>query len=360
MPITRYQLGPGSWSGEEDMSIETRKAVHDRTLQIVSQHMARLGVSGLPRNYELFHEAHSGADASLSREVLSLPVGPTQALLDEIGLRHQLSTFVALASPKSRNHEIKLLLELRDKMLSGVSQKQGFARVLEAVARSLREDSQAGPDDILSEIEYLSVSLSDAVVAEAELETTLKQGADRLIQAERNASAARAITLRDRLTSLPNHAALADHLDMLYASPTEGYRSALFLVTIPQLPAMAQTYGEQAVNRIIKKIAAIFRKAIKKHDMVARIGTADFALLLKDVDGDSVRPIAERLVSAVGDNLVFAASHQAGATVDLAVGIALARDAFSPHQLRLHATAALEASKANNRPAVFVADDVPR
>ncbi|MFB9951172.1 GGDEF domain-containing protein [Rhizobium puerariae] len=336
------------------MAGESGKAARERTLQVVGQHMAKLEVSGLPRNYELFHEALSGADAALSREVLALPAAPSQAALDEIGLRHQLAGFVALATPKSRDHEIKLLLELRDKMASGITQKRGFTRVLETVARSLREDSNASPRDILAEIEYLSVSLSDAVVAETELEAALKTGVDRLVNADKRTAAARAITLRDRLTLLPNHAAFSERLDALYSSPEEDHGTALFLVAIADLPDLGCTYGEVAVNRIVKKAAAIFRKAIKKNDFVARIGSGDFAFLLADVGSGSVHAIAERLVNAIADNLVFATSERTSATLGLSIGVALTRDAFSPQQLRLQAEAALETAKANGRPAVFI------
>lgn len=345
---------------ERDMAGEVSKAARDGSLQAVVSRMAKLDVGGLPRNYELFHEALSGADATLSRELLSLPSSPSQALLDEIGLRYQLPGFIALAPSTSRDQEIRLLRDLKEKMASGVTQKQGFTRVLEAVARSLREDSDAGPGDILAEIEYLSVSLSDAVVAETELEAALKAGIDRLAGASQKAAAARAITLTDRLTSLPNHAAFAERLEALYASPADDHGMALFLITIPDLPDISRTYGEAAAGRIVRKAATTFRRAIKKNDFVARIGSGDFAFLLRDVSRDSVQPIAERLMTTIADNLVFAASDRTAATLELSIGVALAQDAFSPQQLRLHATAALQTAKANGRPAVFVPDQARR
>jgi len=341
------------------MAGKTNRMAQDRNLQAVVSHMAKLEVSGLPRNYELFHEALSGADAALSHEVLALSASPSQAQLDEIGVRYQLAGFIALATPTGRGQEIRLLSELREKMASGVAQKQGFTRVLEAVARSLREDNDAGPRDILAEIEYLSVSLSDAVVAETELEAMLKDGAERIAKAERDASAARAVTLRDRLTGLPNHAALAEHLEALYGSDADDHEAALFLVTIADLPDLMQTYGEPAISRIVKRTATIFRKAIKKNDFLARIGKGDFAFVLRDVNRESLYSIAMRLTASIADNLAFATSD--GTTgLGLSIGAVLQSDAFSPQQLRQQATAALEASKANGRPAVFVPGEMAR
>jgi diguanylate cyclase len=341
------------------MQTQGRRTSQDRTLQAVSQHMARLDVSGLPRNYELFHEALAGIDVALTREVMALPVSPRQAVLDDIGVRHQLPSFVASGLPKSRDHDIRLLSNLRDKMASGVEQKKGFTRVLEAIARSLREDTGAGPRDILAEIEYLSVSLSDAVVAETELEAALRSGADQLTDAERDVSAARAVMLRDRMTGLPNHAAFTDRLEILYSADGEAQETALFLVAIADIGDLADSYGETAANRIVKKAGSIFRKTIKKNDFLARIGKGEFAFLLRDVSRESIKPIADRLTAAIADNLIFAASDGA-ATVRLTIGAALRADAFSPQQLRQQAVLAAEASRANPRSGVVIHGDGSR
>lgn len=330
----------------------------DRSLQVIGQHMARLSVSGLPRNYELFHEAVSGTDTALSREVMAISSLPSQAELDEIGLRYQLPGFVALASQRGRQQEIRALAELREQMTHGATQRQSFARALETVARSLREDNSSGhyasPSDILAEIEYLSVTLSDTVVAETELSDALRACVTRLSDAERDNATARAATVRDRLTSLPNHAAMMEKLEALYGSDGQPRGTALFLVSIADLADIAQTYGEAAATRIVRKAGSIFRKAIKKNDFLARTGKDEFAFLLSNVERDSIQPIADRLTAQVSDHLVFATSNGVGkASVEIAIGVALGSEAFSPQQLRLQAATALEVSRSRGRIAVY-------
>ncbi|WJH39558.1 diguanylate cyclase [Aliirhizobium terrae] len=333
------------------MTTPVRKQ-QDKTLQAVSQHMARLDIAGLPRNYELFYEALAGVDVSLSREVAALSVAPRQGLLDEIGIRYQLPSFVASALPKSRDHDIRLLAGLRDKMATVAEQKKGFSKVLQAISRSLREDNGAGPRDILAEIEYLSVSLSDAVVAETELEAALLTGANQLLEAERDTSATRAVMLRDRMTGLPNHAAFVEELEELYS--TEGHHdTALLLVAVADIAELADRFGEATAQRIVKKAAAVFRKTIKKNDFVARIGKGEFAFLFRDVSRESIKPIADRLAGAIADNLVFAASDGSN-SVALMIGAAMKADAFSPQQLRLQAVAASDTAKANPRMRVAI------
>ena len=149
------------------MSAEAAKAVtKNRLLLTVSQQMARLEVAGLPRNYELFHEAIAGGDAPLAREIAALNPAPTQMLLDEIGLRHRLPSFLGLSANVTRRQDIELIAGLSEKVARGVSQKQTFSRALESVARSLRSDGSGDISEILSEIEYLSSSISEAMIAE--------------------------------------------------------------------------------------------------------------------------------------------------------------------------------------------------
>lgn len=341
------------------MPTQARKAAQDRTLQAVSQHMARIEVNGLPRNYELFYEAHCGTEVGLSREVMALAVAPNQMLLDEIGIRYQLPGFVASGLPKSRDPDIQILANLREKMASGAEQKRGFSRALEAVAKSLREDNGAGPGDILAEIEYLSVSLSDAVVAETELEAALRSGANLLTMAEQNVSGARAVMMRDRMTGLPNHAAFTERLEALYADENDSRDTALFLVAVSDISDIADTYGEAAATRIVKKAAAIFRKTIKKDDFLARIGKAEFAFLFRHVGRDAIKPIATRLTASINDNLIVAISEGAPA-IRLSMGAAIATDAFSPQQLRQQAVLAAEASRANPRMNVIIHGDTGR
>lgn len=54
-------------------------------IQKIAQHMARLNVAALPRNYELFHEAIIGLNAGLAQDIAALGPQPQQPMLDELG-----------------------------------------------------------------------------------------------------------------------------------------------------------------------------------------------------------------------------------------------------------------------------------
>ena len=50
--------------------------------------MRRLGIAGLPRNYELLYEAYSGANTELAREFMALGETITQESLDELSRKY--------------------------------------------------------------------------------------------------------------------------------------------------------------------------------------------------------------------------------------------------------------------------------
>lgn len=339
------------------MSAEaTKTAPKNRILLAVSQQMARLDVAGLPRNYELFHEAITGGDAALTREVMGLTTAPTQILLDEIGLRHRLPSFMGLSANVTRKQDIELIAGLSEKVARGVSQKQTFARALESVARSLRSDGHGKISDVLSEIEYLTSSISEAMTAETELTTALKTSAEKLAASEKATSSAREASLRDRLTSLPNHIALSERLEGLYSAAAEGRRTALFLVSLNRLFDITQVPNDTVGNRVLKKSASIFRNTIKKNDFVARIGPREFAFLFDNVGQESVGAIADRLNNSIINGLQLIADDNKPAVMpmELSIGVALTDDAHSPQELRSRAAVALDSALANPRQPVVI------
>ena len=341
-------------------SLQTPRAAAD-ALQTVTQHMAKLRVAGLPRNYELFHEALFGHNSALSHEVLALTQPPSQLHLDQIGLRHRLIGHCGIAAETSRGEQARILKDLADQLGRGIGQKQTFGRALEMITRSIREDESRGIDALLEELNFLHGSASQLVVSEAALAARLRDSLLQLQAAEGTVKAAQTTVLRDRLTNLANRIAFSNRLETLYgATPPAG--TALIVVNIDQFAEINRRYGEEAGNKLLKRLATIFRKSIKKNDFVARIGGDEFAFLFADVNGEAARAIAERLHGSVTDNLIFAAEDGGDRTsLGLAIGFAMTDDAASPQHLLAHGELALSATRKNHRsPVVAYSPEIAR
>lgn len=319
-------------------------------LHRVAGFMAKHQIEGLPRNFELIHEALYGRNPPLARELAALGNTITQTALDQIGLKHHVLGHCGLAEKKLHSQAIATLRRIEEKISLGIMQKMAYARGLETIQHSVREDSARSVSELIEELEFLEVATRDLLSAETEIEQVLRGGIEELNTNNRTVEAARSLTTRDRLTGLPNRLSLVNRLETLFETGVAGVSTALILVDINDFRQINQQYGEEAGNRILKRLASIFRKTIKKHDFVARSGGDEFAFLFSDVTSKDAYAIAERLHAAVEDNLVFAAEHKGGQTsLELSIGFAMSDDADYAMQMIACAEAALAVAHGNTR-----------
>jgi diguanylate cyclase (GGDEF)-like protein len=328
-------------------------AAHDAEgpidLQKIGHYMARLKVQGLPRNYQLFHEALFGHSREIAAEIGALGANPSQAMLDEIGLKHRLVSHCGLVADKSHTDAAAMLREVAAQLAEGLQKKQSFMRAVETVAHSVAEDPNQSLAEFTAEMDFLNASLTNLMLYETELTEKLKGEMEKLEAMETGNTAIRAATMMDRITGLPNQIALINRLTGLYDSGEEA-GTALLLVDIDDFRAFNGKYGPQPANLLLKKSGALFRKTVKKNDFVSRLGGDDFGFLFTDVGTEDAIAIANRLRATVEENLVYATSDKTDpGRLTISIGIALSTDASSAAQLMAHAEAALTAAQSNRR-----------
>jgi diguanylate cyclase (GGDEF)-like protein len=330
---------------------ETARPASVTDIQKVAQHMMRLNVAGLPRNYELFYEALIGLNAGLAQDIAALGPHPQQEALDELGLRYRLVGHYGLAGDHSRNEASRILKETAERLAEGRLHHRAFTRACETVLRSVsgQQDHQSLAD-FMAEVEYLASSLSAVLAAEQTIGTRLEEDIERLSTLERGISAVQAAAVTDKITSLPNRIGLNRALDNLYGQEVGPAGSALVMIDIDDFKGLNARYGTQTGNKLLKKLASLFRKTVKKNDFIARTEADEFACLFSNVGMQDALAIAERLRSSVEDNLIFAASDTSEAgSLTISVGVALSGDAATSGQLQANARVALLAARTNPR-----------
>jgi len=318
-------------------------------LQKVGHYMAKLKVRGLPRNYQLFHEALYGADRSMSNEIAMLGGQPSQAMLDEIGLKYRLVSHCGLVAEKSQADTAKMLRDVAEQLAEGLKRKQSFVHTVETVAQSVNDDPMQSLAAFSAEMDFLNASLTNLMLYETELTEKLKDEMDKIDTLEKGNAAIRTAVSTDRITGLPNQIALINHLSELYEiDAAQG--TALIMVDIDDFRAFNAKFGPQAANQLLKKLGLLFRKSIKKNDFVARLSGDDFCFLVTDVSTEAARAIAGRLRTSVEETLIYAtADKNDPGRLTISAGIALSTDAASAAQLMAQAEAALNVAQANRR-----------
>jgi diguanylate cyclase (GGDEF)-like protein len=314
---------------------ETARPAPMADIQKIAQHMARLNVAALPRNYELFHEAIVGLNAGLAQDIAALGPQPQQPMLDELGLKYRLVGHCGLAGETSRNEASRMLREVAERLAEGLKHKNAFARACGTILKSVSGNDDQSLAAFLGEIDYLTASLTTVLSAEMEIGVRLQDDIRVLETLERGISAMQSATVADRITGLPNRIALNRTISDLYAREEGAAGSALIMVDIDNFSDLNDRYGTQAGNKLLKKLAGLFRKCVKKNDFIARTEADEFALLFSHVGMQDA---------------IFATSDKADpGRLTISIGVALSTDAATPGQLQANARVALLAAQSNPR-----------
>jgi diguanylate cyclase (GGDEF)-like protein len=337
-------------------SIDRKKTEADN----INVLMQRLKIRGLPRNYELFYEALYGAQDELRKDITALGVGPGQVLIDEVGLKHRLPAFWGYRAEQAGANQSRVIRSLSEHIGLASTGKTNFLRSLETVTGALDGATADEAQAIIAQAGFLGEAFADVTRFEQQLVEKLEKGLEQLDAGDRFRERAAEATLRDRLTSLPNRAALQRKLADAYDGATVPQEMALIIADIDGFALFNRTYGAGAGNRVLKQLGTIFRKAVKKDDFAARSGGDEFAFLIHGVTKEDAVGIAARLRAQVEDNLIFA-SEMVGPPLTLSFGLAMTANAPSPAHLRAQAEAALAAARANERtPVVAFGPDIAR
>jgi diguanylate cyclase (GGDEF)-like protein len=105
----------------------------------------------------------------------------------------------------------------------------------------------------------------------------------------------------DDLTGLPNRAAFERVLNGAIASARDGSRRhCLLYIDLDRFKPVNDNAGHAAGDALLKQVAQTIRGSCRSHDVAARIGGDEFAVLLNDCPPDVGQRIADKIVRAIG------------------------------------------------------------
>lgn len=158
----------------------------------------------------------------------------------------------------------------------------------------------------------------------------------------------------DDLTGLPNRAAFERALGDAIASARDGSRShCLLYIDLDHFKPVNDTAGHAAGDALLKQIGQTIRSACRGHDLAARIGGDEFAVILEDCPAANGRLVGEKIIRAIR-SLVFTwagREYKIGASAGLTI---IGPQAASPLGFMGEADAACYAAKGNGRGQVVV------
>ncbi|HEV8269038.1 MAG TPA: GGDEF domain-containing protein, partial [Thermoanaerobaculia bacterium] len=156
--------------------------------------------------------------------------------------------------------------------------------------------------------------------------------------------------LTDPGTKLWNRAALFDELAGRIDAARRGAGPAfgLVLADLDGFKALNDTRGHLAGDRLLARAARALVDASRGHDLVARYGGDEFAVIVDDVDGDSLPMVAARVHDALNSSLL-AGTGEASVTASVGVAPFVAARHLTPESLLADADRALYDAKGRGK-----------
>lgn len=158
----------------------------------------------------------------------------------------------------------------------------------------------------------------------------------------------------DDLTGLPNRAAFERGLTTAIATARQGRRHhCLIYLDLDHFKPVNDSAGHAAGDALLKQIAQTIGNVCRSHDLAARIGGDEFAVIAQDCSIEIGRELAQRIVRAIG-MLTFAwagRDYRVGASAGVTL---IGPDPASPLGFMGEADAACYGAKAGGRGRVMV------
>jgi diguanylate cyclase (GGDEF)-like protein len=184
--------------------------------------------------------------------------------------------------------------------------------------------------------------------------------------AEANAELSR-LARTDGLTGIANRRTFDAFLEMQWRTAArEAASISLLMADIDCFKAYNDTYGHQAGDEVLKRVAAVIAGATRRlSDMAARYGGEEFSAILPSTGAESAMGLARSIVEGVAGLGIPHRHSTAAGIVSISVGVATlvpSRDGReSSDSLVGRADAALyEAKRAGKNRAVLASDSEPR
>ncbi len=118
----------------------------------------------------------------------------------------------------------------------------------------------------------------------------------------------------DELTRVLNRRAF---LNQVEKSINSAHRTCLLMIDIDHFKRINDTYGHQAGDEVLKKVAKGLQRFVRYHDVVGRLGGEEFAILMPDVTRTEAKAIAARILTGVAEQLVEVGEHSLQVTVSI-------------------------------------------
>ncbi|MCI5189195.1 MAG: GGDEF domain-containing protein [Candidatus Electrothrix sp. AS4_5] len=132
-------------------------------------------------------------------------------------------------------------------------------------------------------------------------------------------------SVMDALTEIYNRAYFDNFLlESSEKSRREKTTLSLILIDVDNFKIFNDSYGHQVGDTVLQTVAQIISSKVRKHDVAARYGGDEFAVILPDTDKQQAGLIAKEINTAVRDHKMMHQTDNGPVALNITVSIGVA------------------------------------
>ncbi|MDO9418957.1 GGDEF domain-containing protein [Pararhizobium sp.] len=308
--------------------------------------MRIMGVSPMPRNYELYYEAYIGSNPKLTRDLAALGNSATQQELDALGAQyfshHHRGNGIDGVHSRMAVELDSLLQLLRSEQVA----LESYNRILGETYSNISGKNLASVDIVKHAIGILTEATADTMIQGQEMVDNVAQKSHEMDLVRLELDEYKRIANTDSLTRLSNRRAFDDRLAAVYATPKSRNYTALILADIDHFKKINDTYGHPVGDKILATVGNVVRNSVRKDVFVARTGGEEFAIIVEEQTQEDCIQIADRIRTTLASTPFK--NSKTGVNygpITISLGICMALDADDASELYSKADIALYCAK---------------
>jgi len=292
----------------------------------------------------------AGSNEALSIDVVSLSNRPTQSELDAIGRKYFAHNHGQAIVEGAREMIARELEEIAAILRAERTHIEKYGRILDETSVGLSSRNLMSREILQKIAGVLSVATSSTIDHVRQVATSLGDKSAELEIVKLKLEEYKRLADTDPLTHLWNRRAFDKEISGIYNSSAGILFKALILTDIDRFKDINDRYGHPVGDGILQTIAGLLRSSTREDVFVARTGGEEFALVIDGMNEDGVHEVAERLRLLIEQtpyaNVETGAEYR---SVTVSMGICMASEADSPHDLYVKSDRALYRSKLEGR-----------
>ncbi|HTP51339.1 MAG TPA: GGDEF domain-containing protein [Anaeromyxobacteraceae bacterium] len=151
--------------------------------------------------------------------------------------------------------------------------------------------------------------------------------------------------LQDPLTGLYNHRHFKQRLSAeLAAVQRHGRPLSVLLVDVDDFHRVNDAHGQLAGDEALKMIAHVIKGAVRREDVLARLGSEDFAVLARETPASGGRALADRIRKAVERSRLSFRGQDLALTVTAGLAVVTSIATYEPGKTDRAVLAAAESA----------------